>query len=54
MMLERRGAVQRAGGLVDIGGGDGVGQRVDADLAGGQRVGIGLDAHGIFGAAERR
>ena len=32
--------------------GDRVGQLVDADLAGGQRGGIGLDAHGIFGRAE--
>ena len=45
-------AIQRAGGLVDVGGDDRVRQRVDADLARGQRVGIGLDAHGIFRGAE--
>ena len=46
------GAVQRAGRHVDVGGGNGAGQLVDADIAGGQRGRIGLDAHGILGVAE--
>ena len=45
-------AIDGAGGLVDVGGGDGIGKLVDADLAGGERVGIGLDAHAIFALAE--
>ena len=46
------GAVQGAGRQIHVGGGNRIDQRVDADLACRQRVGIGLDAHGEFGAAE--
>ena len=46
------GAVQRAGGQVDVGGGHRLLDLVDADAAGGERARIDLHAHGVLLRAE--